>query len=63
MRYEKEFSYPIYHFRVTVFGAVLKSSTALFDVKRELLRVLAGKFGLSVISDGASKKNTLASVA
>ena len=45
-----------YHFRVTVFGAVLKSSTVFPFASRSDLSVLAGKSALSVMEEGASIK-------
>lgn len=51
-----------YHFKVTVFGAVLKSSTALFLSIRLLFKAFAGKSVLSVMDAGASRKKTEAHV-
>ena len=45
-----------YHFKVTVFGAVLKSSTVFPFASRSDLSVLAGKSALSVMEEGASIK-------
>lgn len=48
--------YDLDHFKVTVFGAVLKSSTVFPFASRSDLSVLAGKSALSVMEEGASIK-------